>query len=142
MKTYIFNVSVRNSTIIEVKANNEVEAKASALNEFEESEIIHDLCKPNEMDIELELEEAVEFKTASTFMIGELEDAKERCRELNDQLFHLPLGLWTRSHFYISADAPNTQNPEEGKRILCISADEITDSEIELLNLTEDFIIK
>lgn len=137
MKTYIFNVSVRNSTIIEVKANNEVEAKASALNEFEESEIIHDLCKPNEMDIELELEEAIELKIASTFMIGEREDATERCRELNDML-----GLWTRSHFYISADAPNTQNPEEGKRILCISADEITDSEIELLNLTEDFIIK
>ena len=142
MKTYIFNVSIRNSTIIEVKANNEVEAKASALNEFEESEIIYDLYKPNEMDIELELEEAIELKTASTFMIGEREDATARCLELNDRLFHLPRGLWTRSHFYISADAPNTQNPEEGKRILCISADEITDSEIELLNLTEDFIIK
>ena len=62
MKTYIFNVSVRNSTIIEVKANNEVDAKASALNEFHDSEIIHDLCKPNEMDIELELEEAIELK--------------------------------------------------------------------------------
>ena len=29
MKTYIFNVSIRNSTFIEVKANNEVEAKVS-----------------------------------------------------------------------------------------------------------------
>ena len=51
------------------------------------------------------------------------------------------LGGWRWSDFYVTSDDPNTQNPEDGERILCLSAEQVTTEEIERLNLTEDFII-
>jgi hypothetical protein len=65
-----------------------------------------------------------EYKSAHTFMMGKREDASELCRELNE--------LLGRNEFVVSSD---------GAGILGISAEELTDEEIERLNLTEDFII-
>ena len=56
MKTYRFILSVYNSTIIEVQAENYTKAEASALHEFHESEIIHDLCNPKDMSVDIELD--------------------------------------------------------------------------------------
>ena len=56
MKTYRFKLSVYNSTIIEVQAENYTKAEASALHEFHESEIIHDLCNPKDMSVDIELD--------------------------------------------------------------------------------------
>lgn len=65
-----------------------------------------------------------EYKSAHTFMMGKREDAAELCRELNEIL--------GRNEFVVSSD---------GAGILGISAEELTDEEIERLNLSEDFII-
>lgn len=56
MKTYRFILSVYNSTIIEVQAENYTKAEASALHEFHESEIINDLCNPKDMSVDIELD--------------------------------------------------------------------------------------
>ena len=56
MKTYRFILSVYNSTIIEVQAENYTKAEASALHEFLESEIIHDMCDPKDMSVDIELD--------------------------------------------------------------------------------------
>ena len=62
-------------------------------------------------------------------MVGKTEDALSLCRELN--------AILGRNEFAVAADVPN----RDGSRLLVIVAEELTDSEIELLNLNEDFII-
>lgn len=57
MKTYQFIVTVSNSTIVEVQSENYEEAVGLALKEFHESEVIHDLCDPRSMGVDIELEE-------------------------------------------------------------------------------------
>ena len=136
MKTYSFIVAVRNSTIIEVNAENFEDAQEIAMNKVHDTGVLSDICNPSDMEIDLELDEVYEFKSAQTFMVGTRKDAEERCRELNELLGDL---RW--SNFYVTSDEPNTQNPEDGERILCISNEQVTTEEIERLNLTEDFII-
>ena len=74
-----------------------------------------------------------EFKSAITFLVGEREDAADLCRELNQ--------LLGRTEFVIASDVPNEDAPEEGARVLQIYADELTDAEIEKLNLENEFVI-
>jgi hypothetical protein len=136
MKTYSFLVSVSNSTIIELDAENFEDAKKSALDRFYDSGIMSDLCNPGDMSVDIDLESEVEFKSVQTFMVGTRKEAEERCLELNKLL-----GVWRWSDFYVTSDEPNTQNPEDGERILCLSAEQVTTEEIKRLNLTEDFII-
>jgi len=57
MKTYQFIVTVSNSTIVEVQSDNYDEALGLALTQFHESEIIHDLCDPRSMGVDIELDE-------------------------------------------------------------------------------------
>lgn len=64
-------------------------------------------------------------KSAHTFMQGTIEDAIELCSELNQ--------LLGRDEFVTS---------DNGKGILSISAESLTQSEVEALNLNDDFIIK
>lgn len=122
MKTYSFIVRVKNSTIIEVNAENFEDAQEIALTD---TRVLSDICNPSDMEIELELDGEEEcYKSAHTFMTGKREDAAELCRELNE--------LLGRNEFVVSSD---------GAGILGISAEELTDEEIERLNLSEDFTI-
>jgi len=125
MKTYSFIVSISNSTIVEVNAENFEDAKKSALDRFYECGVISDLCNPSDMGVDIELEDEYELKSAHTFMMGKREDASELCKELN--------AILGRNEFVVSSD---------GAGVLGISAEELTDEEIERLNLSEDFIIK
>lgn len=133
MKTYSIIVRVKNSTIIEVNAENFEDAQEIALTD---TGVLSDICNPSDMEIELELDEVYEFKSVQTFMVGTREDAEERCRELNELL-----GILRWSNFYVTSDEPNTQNPEDGERVLCICNNQVTTEEIERLNLSEDFTI-
>jgi hypothetical protein len=66
MKTYSFLVSVSNSTIIELDAENFEDAKKSALDRFYDSGIMSDLCNPSDMCVDIDLESEVEFKSVQT----------------------------------------------------------------------------
>jgi len=74
-----------------------------------------------------------ELKSALTHLVGERKDAAELCRELNQ--------LLGRTEFVIASDVPNVDAPEEGARVLQIYADELTDAEIEMLDLENEFVI-
>lgn len=74
-----------------------------------------------------------EFKSAITHLVGEREDAAELCRELNEML--------GRTEFVIASDVPNVDAPADGTRVLQIYADELTDAEIEMLDLENEFVI-
>lgn len=125
MKLYSFIVAVRNSTIVEVYAENLEDAQESVMDKVHECGYLKDLCNPSDMEIEFDLDGEEEcYKSAHTFMTGKREDAAELCRELNE--------LLGRNEFVVSSD---------GAGILGIYAEELTDQEIERLNLSEDFII-
>ena len=136
MKLYSFIVAVRNSTIVEVYAENLEDAQESVMDKVHECGYLKDLCNPSDMEIEFDLDAEYEFKSVQTFMVGTRKDAEERCRELNELLGNL---RW--SNFYVTSDEPNTQNPEDGERVLCICNNQVTTEEIERLNLSEDFTI-
>jgi hypothetical protein len=125
MKTYSFIVAVRNSTIVEVQAENLLDAHDIVMNKVHEGGYLTDLCNPSDMEIEVDIDGEEEcYKSAHTFMMGKREDASELCRELN--------AILGRNEFVVSSD---------GAGVLGISAEELTDEEIERLNLSEDFII-
>lgn len=125
MKLYSFIVAVRNSTIVEVYAENLEDAQESVMDKVHECGYLKDLCNPSDMEIEFDLDGEEEcYKSAHTFMMGKREDAAELCRELNE--------LLGRNEFVVSSD---------GAGILGIYAEELTDEEIERLNLSEDFTI-
>jgi len=125
MKTYSFIVAIHNSTIIKVTADDINDAHDIAMNKVYDGGYLKSLCNPSDVEIELDLDGEEEcYKSAHTFMMGKREDAAERCRELNEIL--------GRNEFVVSSD---------GAGILGISAEELTDEEIERLNLSEDFII-
>ena len=125
MKLYSFIVAVRNSTIVEVYAENLEDAQESVMDKVHECGYLKDLCNPSDMEIEFDLDGEEEcYKSAHTFMTGKREDAAELCRELNE--------LLGRNEFVVSSD---------GAGILGIYAEELTDEEIERLNLSEDFTI-
>lgn len=125
MKTYSFIVAIHNSTIIEVTADDINDAHDIAMNKVHDGGYLKLLCNPSDVEIELDLDGEEEcYKSAHTFMMGKREDAAELCRELNEIL--------GRNEFVVSSD---------GAGILGISAEELTDEEIERLNLSEDFII-
>jgi hypothetical protein len=56
MKTYSFIVAVRNSTIIEVKAENFDDAQEIVMNKVHEGGYLTDLCNPSDMEIELDID--------------------------------------------------------------------------------------
>lgn len=125
MKLYSFIVAVRNSTIVEVYAENLEDAQESVMDKVHECGYLKDLCNPSDMEIEFDLDGEEEcYKSAHTFMMGKREDAAELCKELNE--------LLGRNEFVVSSD---------GAGILGIYAEELTDEEIERLNLSEDFTI-
>lgn len=125
MKTYSFIVAIHNSTIIEVTADDIYDAQEIAMNKVHDGGYLKLLCNPSDVEIELDLDGEEEcYKSAHTFMTGKREDAAELCRELNE--------LLGRNEFVVSSD---------GAGILGIYAEELTDEEIERLNLSEDFII-
>ena len=125
MKTYSFIVAIHNSTIIEVTADDINDAHDIAMNKVHEGGYLKLLCNPSDVEIELDLDGEEEcYKSAHTFMMGKREDAAELCRELNE--------IIGRNEFVVSCD---------GAGILGISAEELTDEEIERLNLSEDFTI-
>ncbi len=130
MKTYSFIISVSNSTIIEVNAENYDTARKQALDRFYDCGVLSDICNPSDMGVDIELEDEFETKSATTNLVGEREDAEELCRELNEIL--------GRDEFVIASDVPN----EEGSRILQVSAENLNEYEVEVLNLNEDFIVK
>ena len=124
MKTYSFIVAVRNSTIIEVKAENFDDAQEIVMNKVHEGGYLTDLCNPSDMEIELDIDGEEEcYKSAHTNMVGSSEDAAELCRELNELLGRDEFG------WYVNGES------------IGISAANLTEEEIERLNLTEDFII-
>lgn len=129
MKKYQFIVRIYNSTTIEVEANDYLSAEAAAIDKAYDTGVIKDLCNPSDVEVEAEFDSEDETHRASTNMVGKTEDALSLCRELNAML--------GRNEFVVAADVPN----RNGSRLLVIVADELTDSEIESLNLTEDFII-
>ena len=129
MKKYQFIIKIQNSTIIEVEANDYLSAESAAIDKAYETGIIKDLCNPSDVEVETEFDSEEATHRASTNMIGNIEDARALCRELNDML--------GRIEFVVGIDAPH----RSGLRQLFIVAEELTDSEIELLNLNEDFII-
>ena len=53
MKTYSFIVSVSNSTIIEVNAENYETARKSAIDRFYDCGVISDLCNPSDMGVDI-----------------------------------------------------------------------------------------
>lgn len=123
MKTYSFIVSISNSTIIEVNAENFEDAKQSALNRFYDCGVISDLCNPSDMGVDIELEDEYGLRSAHTNMVGSSDDAEELCKELNELLGRNEFG------WYVNGES------------IGISAANLTDEDIELLNLSEDFII-
>ena len=46
-----------------------------------------------------------------------------------------------RTEFVIASDVPNVDVPADGTRVIQIYADELTDAEIEMLNLENEFVI-
>ena len=125
MKLYSFIVAVRNSTIVEVYAENLEDAQESVMDKVHECGYLKDLCNPSDMEIEVDIDGEEEcYRSAHTFMMGKREDAAELCKELNE--------LLGRNEFVVSSD---------GAGILGIYAEELTDEEIERLNLSEDFTI-
>ena len=136
MKTYVIAVKITNSTIIEVQAEDYFSAEHIALDKVYDEGHLKDLCNPSDVEIDVEVQDEFEIKSAETFMVGTREEAEERCRELNNTL-----GVWARGYFYIDSDEPNTQIPEDGERVFRIKGFDLTDKEVEMLNLAEDFII-
>jgi hypothetical protein len=136
MRIYSFIAAVRNSTIIEVQAENLDEAMDAVTDKIHKGGYFTELCNPSDMKVEIDIDAVYEFKSVQTFMVGTRKEAEERCIELNELL-----GGWRWSDFYVTSDEPNTQNPEDGERILCLFAEQVTTEEIKRLNLTEDFII-
>ena len=67
MKTYQFIVTVSNSTIVEVQSDNYEEAVGLALKEFHESEVIHDLCDPRSMGVDIELDDEFDEETLEQY---------------------------------------------------------------------------
>ena len=124
MKTYSFIVRVTNSTIVEVNAENFEDAQEIVMNKVHEGGYLTDLCNPSDMEIEVDIDGEEEcYKSAHTNMVGSSEDAAELCRELNELLGRDEFG------WYVNGDS------------IGISAANLTEEEIERLNLTEDFII-
>ena len=56
MKTYSFIVAVRNSTIIEVKAENFEDAQEIVMNKVHDGGYLTDLCNPSDVEIEVEFD--------------------------------------------------------------------------------------
>jgi hypothetical protein len=56
MKNYSFIVAVRNSTIIEVNAENFEDAQEIVMNKVYEGGYLTDLCNPSDMEIELDID--------------------------------------------------------------------------------------
>lgn len=67
MKTYQFIVTVSNSTIVEVQSENYEDAVGLALKEFHESEVIHDLCDPRSMGVDIELEDEFDGEVPESY---------------------------------------------------------------------------
>jgi hypothetical protein len=70
MKTYSFIVSVSNSTIIEVNAENYETARKSAIDRFYDCGVISDLCNPSDMGVDIELEDEFDTKSAEQIEIN------------------------------------------------------------------------
>jgi hypothetical protein len=122
MKTYTISVTASNTIQIKLQANGYFEACNKVFDELAKTS--HDLFNPGLMSVDYEIEDEAEPRSAYTLMQGTEEDARELCDELNK--------LLGRDEFNII----NTSG------VFGISADELTDDEVERLNLTEDFIIK
>lgn len=124
MKLYSFIVAVRNSTIVEVYAENLEDAQESVMDKVHECGYLKDLCNPSDMEIEFDLDGEEEcYRSAHTNMVGSSDDAEELCKELNVLLGRNEFG------WYVNGES------------IGISAANLTDEDIELLNLSEDFII-
>ena len=122
MKTYTISVTASNTIQIKLQANGYFEACNKVFDELAKTS--HDLFNPGLMSVDYEVEDEADPRSAYTLMQGTEEDARELCDELNK--------LLGRDEFNII----NTSG------VFGISADELTDDEVERLNLTEDFIIK
>ena len=124
MKIYSFIVAVRNSTIIEVNAENFGDAQEIVMNKVHEGGYLKLLCNPSDVEIEVDIDGEKEcYKSAHTNMVGSSDDAEELCKELNELLGRNEFG------WYVNGES------------IGISAANLTEEEIERLNLTEDFII-
>ena len=124
MKIYSFIVAIHNSTIIEVTADDINEAHDMAMNKVHEGGYLKLLCNPSDMEIEVDIDGEEEcYKSAHTNMVGSSDDAEELCKELNELLGRNEFG------WYVNGES------------IGISAANLTEEEIERLNLTEDFII-
>ena len=123
MKTYTISVTASNTIQIKLQANGYFEACNKVFDELAKTS--HDLFNPGLMSVDYEIEDEAEPRSAYTLMQGTEEDARELCDELNK--------LLGRDEFVTSCN---------GKGVFGISADELTNDEVERLNLTEDFIIK
>ena len=123
MKTYTISVTASNTIQIKLQANGYFEACNKVFDELAKTS--HDLFNPALMAVDYEIEDEADPRSAYTLMQGTSEDARELCDELNK--------LLGRDEFVTSCN---------GKGVVGISADELTDDEVERLNLTEDFIIK
>jgi hypothetical protein len=55
MKTYEFILSITNSTIIEVQANNIVEGLEIAQNQAYDTDVIKRLCNPSDVEVDIDL---------------------------------------------------------------------------------------
>jgi hypothetical protein len=124
MKIYSFIVAIHNSTIIEVTADDINEAHDMAMNKVHEGGYLKLLCNPSDVEIEVDIDGEKEcYKSAHTNMVGSSDDAEELCKELNELLGRNEFG------WYVNGES------------IGISAANLTEEEIERLNLTEDFII-
>lgn len=123
MKTYTISVTASNTIQIKLQANGYFEACNKVFDELAKTS--HDLFNPALMSVDYEVEDEADPRSAYTLMQGTEADALELCDELNK--------LLGRNEFVTSCN---------GKGVFGISADELTDEEVERLNLTEDFIIK
>lgn len=123
MKTYTISVTASNTIQIKLQANGYFEACNKVFDELAKTS--HDLFNPALMSVDYEVEDEADPRSAYTLMQGTEEDARELCDELNK--------LLGRNEFVTSCN---------GKGVFGVSADELTDDEVERLNLTEDFIIK
>jgi hypothetical protein len=123
MKTYTISVTASNTIQIKLQANGYFEACNKVFDELAKTS--HDLFNPGLMSVDYEVEDEADPRSAYTLMQGTEENARELCDELNK--------LLGRDEFVTSCN---------GKGVVGISADELTNDEVERLNLTEDFIIK
>ena len=124
MKTYTISVTASNTIQIKLQANGYFEACNKVFDELAKTS--HDLFNPGLMSVDYEVEDEADSRLAYTLIQGTEADALELCDELNK--------LLGRDEFV--AERCN------GKGFFGISAAELTDDEVERLNLTEDFIIK